>query len=173
MPTRSNWPNSLLSAASSRSPFGRRGPLTAVWLSSAVEKIWCAWSGSSWLQIDQFGHDTPNVSMPSDSGVTSSSSNVFTSPCKTPAWIAAPIATTSSGLRPCAARVRRTRAQCRRLSASAVNPADKDHLVDILGGHSGIFERGAARPDGFLDQSPTSASSLARVKVIVRCLGPV
>src|SRR6516164_7422306 len=42
----------------------------------------------------------PSVSMPSDSGVTSSSRTSLTSPCSTPAWIAAPIATTSSGLTP-------------------------------------------------------------------------
>ena len=33
----------------------------------------------------------PSVSMPSDSGVTSSSSTSLTSPCSTPAWIAAPM----------------------------------------------------------------------------------
>ena len=40
----------------------------------------------------------PLVSMPSDSGVTSSSSTSLTSPFSTPAWTAAPMATTSSGL---------------------------------------------------------------------------
>src|SRR5437660_539701 len=42
----------------------------------------------------------PSVSMPSDSGVTSSSRTSLTSPLRTPAWIAAPTATTSSGLTP-------------------------------------------------------------------------
>ena len=42
----------------------------------------------------------PRVSMPSDSGVTSSSSTSCTSPASTPPWIAAPTATTSSGLTP-------------------------------------------------------------------------
>ena len=42
----------------------------------------------------------PIVSIPSDSGVTSSNKTSFTSPVKTPPWIAAPIATTSSGLTP-------------------------------------------------------------------------
>ena len=42
----------------------------------------------------------PLVSMPSVSGVTSSSSTSLTSPASTPAWIAAPTATTSSGLTP-------------------------------------------------------------------------
>ena len=40
----------------------------------------------------------PNVSTPKDKGVTSSNKISFTSPPKTPAWTAAPTATTSSGL---------------------------------------------------------------------------
>ncbi len=39
MPTRSNWPSSLLSAAISRSPW-KTLIVTAVWPSSAVEKVW-------------------------------------------------------------------------------------------------------------------------------------
>ena len=42
----------------------------------------------------------PSVSMPSDSGVTSSSSKSLTSPPSTPACTAAPMATHSSGLMP-------------------------------------------------------------------------
>jgi hypothetical protein len=42
MPTISNWANSLLSAASSRSPWKTRA-VTAGWLSAAVEKSDCAW----------------------------------------------------------------------------------------------------------------------------------
>mmetsp|Transcript_4244 Transcript_4244/g.6281 ORF Transcript_4244/g.6281 Transcript_4244/m.6281 type:complete len:225 (-) Transcript_4244:682-1356(-) len=42
----------------------------------------------------------PRVSIPSESGVTSKSKMSFTSPFKTPPWIAAPIATTSSGFTP-------------------------------------------------------------------------
>src|SRR3954463_8372440 len=42
----------------------------------------------------------PLVSMPSVSGVTSSRSTSLTSPASTPAWMAAPTATTSSGLTP-------------------------------------------------------------------------
>src|ERR1044072_3225852 len=38
--------------------------------------------------------------MPSESGVTSSRSTSLTSPLSTPPWIAAPTATTSSGLTP-------------------------------------------------------------------------
>ena len=42
----------------------------------------------------------PNVSIPNDRGVTSKSKTSFTSPVNTPPWIAAPIATTSSGFTP-------------------------------------------------------------------------
>ena len=54
MPTRSNWPSILLSAAISRSP-GTRGWLTAVWLSSAVEKVWLFLVGIVVLRVDQPG----------------------------------------------------------------------------------------------------------------------
>ena len=40
----------------------------------------------------------PIVSIPNDNGVTSNNTTSFTSPVITPPWIAAPIATTSSGL---------------------------------------------------------------------------
>ena len=42
----------------------------------------------------------PKVSIPSDNGVTSRSNTSVTSPVRTPPWIAAPTATTSSGLTP-------------------------------------------------------------------------
>ena len=40
----------------------------------------------------------PRVSMPSDRGVTSNRSTSVTSPARTPPWMAAPMATASSGL---------------------------------------------------------------------------
>ena len=42
----------------------------------------------------------PIVSIPNESGVTSNKRTSFTSPLKTPPWIAAPTATTSSGFTP-------------------------------------------------------------------------
>ena len=47
-----------------------------------------------------FVNTPPSVSIPSDNGVTSNNKTSFTSPLHTPPWIAAPIATTSSGLTP-------------------------------------------------------------------------
>ena len=79
MPTRSNWPSSLLSAAISRSPWQTR-MVTAFWLSSAVEKIWLFLVGIVVLRSIRRVNTPPSVSMPSDSGVTSSSSTSLTSP---------------------------------------------------------------------------------------------
>src|SRR5205085_329669 len=99
IPIRSNWPSSLLSAAISRSPWKTR-MVTAFWLSSAVENTWLFLVGIVVLRSMMRVNTPPSVSMPSDSGVTSSKSTSLTSPCSTPAWMAAPIATTSSGLTP-------------------------------------------------------------------------
>ena len=52
------------------------------------------------VALDEPVMTPPLVSMPSDSGVTSSSRTSLTSPLSTPAWTAAPMATTSSGLTP-------------------------------------------------------------------------
>ena len=70
------------------------------WLSAAVEKTSALRVGIVVLRSISLVNTPPSVSMPSDSGVTSSSSTSLTSPASTPPWIAAPIATTSSGLTP-------------------------------------------------------------------------
>ena len=70
------------------------------WLSSAVVKISERLVGIVVLRSMRLVITPPLVSMPSDSGVTSSSRTSFTSPLRTPAWRAAPTATTSSGLTP-------------------------------------------------------------------------
>ena len=71
---------------------------TAGWLSAAVENTSFLLVGI----VEFLGINTvitpPNVSSPSDNGVTSSNTISFTSPVNTPPWILAPIATTSSGL---------------------------------------------------------------------------
>ncbi len=77
---------------------------TAGWLSPAVEKICFLLVGIVVLRSISLVITPPSVSMPSDSGVTSSSSTSLTSPASTPPWIAAPRLTTSSGLTLCSAR---------------------------------------------------------------------
>ena len=99
MPVSWNLPSDLLYAAISRSPWST-WTSTLGWLSSAVEKISDLRVGIVVLRSISLVITPPLVSMPRVSGVTSSSSTSFTSPASTPAWIAAPTATTSSGFTP-------------------------------------------------------------------------
>ncbi len=99
MPSRMNLPSDLLSAAMGRSPCSTLIS-TWVWLSPAVEKIWLLRVGTVVLRSIKGVATPPKVSMDRVSGVTSSSRMSLTSPPSTPAWMAAPMATTSSGLTP-------------------------------------------------------------------------
>ena len=99
IPSRMNRPSVLLSAANSRSPW-RTWISTWPWLSDAVEKTCDFDVGIVVFRSISFVITPPSVSMPSDSGVTSRSRTSLTSPARTPAWIAAPMPTTSSGLTP-------------------------------------------------------------------------
>ena len=88
-----------MSAAISRSPCSTLMP-TCVWLSAAVEKVCDFFVGMVVLREMSLVITPPSVSMPSESGVTSSRRMSLTSPRSTPPWMAAPSATTSSGLTP-------------------------------------------------------------------------
>ena len=69
--------------------------------------------------------------MPSDSGVTSSSSTSLTSPLSTPPWIAAPTATTSSGFTPlCGSLPKYSFTSCW-IFGDARRAADEHDLVDV------------------------------------------
>ena len=99
IPSRMNLPSVLLSLANSRSPW-RTWISTCGWLSEAVEKTCDLLVGIVVFRSMSRVMTPPSVSMPSESGVTSRRRTSFTSPARTPAWIAAPTATTSSGLTP-------------------------------------------------------------------------
>src|SRR5437667_318965 len=99
MPSRMKRARLLLSAASSRSPWTTLIS-TCVWASDAVVKTCDFEVGMVVFRSMSFVATPPRVSMPSDSGVTSRSRTSFTSPLSTPAWMAAPTATTSSGFTP-------------------------------------------------------------------------
>ena len=94
-----NWklPSVLLSLAIGRSPC-RTWISTAGWLSAAVEKTWLLEVGIVVFLGISTVMTPPSVSIPKLNGVTSSSKPSLTSPLMTPPWIAAPKATTSSGL---------------------------------------------------------------------------
>ena len=97
IPINLNRPRDLLSATISRSPC-RTWTSTMVWLFSEVEKTSDRRTGMVVLRgITRF-ITPPMVSNPRDRGVTSSSKISCISWLRMAAWIAAPTATTSSGL---------------------------------------------------------------------------
>ncbi len=115
-----------------------RGSSRSVWLSAAVEKVSFLLVGMVVLRSMSLVITPPSVSTPSDSGVTSSRRMSLTSPVRTPPWMAAPMATTSSGL------------------TLLVGLLAEDLLDDLLDrGHAGR----AADQDDFVDRR--WASSLA------------
>ncbi len=63
-----------------------------------MEKTWDLLVGIVVLRSMILVKTSPRVSIPSDRGVTSNNRRLSTSPPSTPAWIAAPNATASSGL---------------------------------------------------------------------------
>ncbi len=97
MPSRWKRPIDLLSRANGRSPW-QTLISTEGWLSAAVEKVSDLRVGMVVLASMSLVITPPKVSIPSDRGVTSSNKTSLTSPVSTPPWMAAPIATTSSGL---------------------------------------------------------------------------
>ena len=83
-PVRWNWPSVRLSRAIGRSPCSTCTS-TLVWLSAAVENVSLLRVGIVVFRGISVVITPPSVSMPSDSGVTSSSSRSLTSPASTPA----------------------------------------------------------------------------------------
>ena len=94
-----NLPSVLLYIAISRSPWitwiSTEGCMSSAVVNTSLRRVGMVVLRSMSLVITP-----PLVSMPSDSGVTSSNRTSFTSPFSTPAWMAAPMATTSSGFTP-------------------------------------------------------------------------
>jgi hypothetical protein len=99
MPVRLKRPSELLRSAISDSPC-RTWTSTSGWLSAAVVKISDRRVGMVVFFSIILVKTPPMVSMPRVSGVTSRSRMSLTSPLSTPACMAAPAATTSSGLTP-------------------------------------------------------------------------
>lgn len=124
IPTSVNWPSNLLSNAISLSPW-QTLISTCVCPSAAVENTCRRWTVIMWslcahiheqqswhaakhtwlflvgmvvFLLMSFVKTPPRVSIPSERGVTSKSNTSVTSPARTPPWMAAPIATASSGL---------------------------------------------------------------------------
>ena len=146
--------------------------VTAGWLSSAVEKICANLVGMVVFFLIILVITPPSVSMPSDSGVTSSSSTSLRSPASTWPWIAAPTATASSGLTSLRGSLPKNSLtfSCTlgmrvmpptRITSSISPTATPASLIAV---RQGAIVRSIS--------SSTSASSLARVSLMFRCFGP-
>ena len=157
--------------ATSRSPCST-WIVTADWLSSAVENTCCAFVGIVVFFWMSFVITPPSVSMPSESGVTSSSRTSFTSPRSTPPWIAAPTATASSGLTSLRGSLPKNSftLSCTfgirvwpptRMTSPSSESFSPASLIAIR--HGSIVRS---------ISSSTSDSNFARVIFIVRCFGP-
>ena len=115
----------------------------------------------------------PSVSMPSESGVTSSSRTSFTSPASTPPWIAAPIATTSSGLTALLGSLPKKSFTICWIFGMRVEPPTRITSSTDLGSSPASFS--ACCIGGIVRwiRSSTSCSNLARVRLMFRCFGPL
>src|SRR6266851_8892769 len=133
----------LLSLENCRSPW-RTWISTPGWLSEAVEKISDLRVGMVVFRSISLVNTPPRVSMPSDSGVTSSSKTSMTSPLRTPPWIAAPTATTSSGLTPLWPSLPNTLRTRSCTAGITGHPADQHDLVDVAGTQPCVLQRGQA-----------------------------
>src|SRR5439155_60739 len=171
IPVSWNFPIVRLSSAIWRSPCNT-WISTVVWLSSAVEKISDFLVGIVVLRCMRTVVTPPRVSMPSDSGVTSSNRTSFTSPASTPPWIAAPIATTSSGFTPLWGSLPK-----KLLTISwtlGIRVWRPSRITSSISEGLSPASFRACSIGGMvrLTRSSTSCSSFARVSVMFRCLGP-
>ena len=115
----------------------------------------------------------PMVSIPRDRGVTSSSSTSFTSPARMPPWMAAPMATTSSGFTERLGSLPKNSPTFFCTRGIRVMPPTRMTSSIWLGerpASARAFWQGAMVRS---TRSLTRASSLARESLTTRCLGPV
>ena len=171
MPSRLNSPRALLPEAISRSPW-KTLMVTAGWLSSAVEKVWANRVGMVVFLVIILVMTPPRVSMPRDSGVTSSSSTSERSPASTWPCTAAPTATASSGLTSLrGSRPKNSLTLSCTLGMRLIPPTKiTSWMSDTLRPASLMAVRQGAMVRSI--RSSTRLSSLARVSFRFKCLGP-
>jgi hypothetical protein len=162
----------LVVPACSRSPCSTC-TVTAVWLSSAVEKTCDFLVGIVVFFSISLVMTPPRVSMPSDSGVTSSSSTSLTSPPSTPPWMAAPMATASSGLTSLRGSLPKKSFDLLLHLRHAGLTADQDHLVDLAGADSRRPSARSCTARWCAHQVVDQRLELGRVSLTFRCFGPV
>ena len=113
----------------------------------------------------------PRVSIPSESGVTSRRSTSFTSPASTPPWMAAPIATTSSGFTLLLGSLPKKSLTSSCTLGIRVEPPTR--MTSSIWDAERWASARALRQGSMLlrNKSSQRASNLARDRLFTRCLG--
>mmetsp|Transcript_6690 Transcript_6690/g.27253 ORF Transcript_6690/g.27253 Transcript_6690/m.27253 type:complete len:316 (+) Transcript_6690:742-1689(+) len=171
MPSRRKLPRDLLSLTNSRSPW-RTLISTEVWPSAAVENTSDLEVGRVVLRMMSLVITPPRVSRPRESGVTSRRTMSDTSPPRTPAWTAAPSATTSSGLTDMLGSFPVSFLTSSRTAGMRVEPPTR--ITSSMSSRESLASR-RAFSTGTLHRvmrSSQSSSNLARERLVSMCLGP-
>ena len=164
-----------LSRAIGRSPWSTTIS-TDGWLSDAVENTCVFAVGMVVLRSISLVFTSPSVMIPSDSGVTSRSRTSLTSPLSTPAWMAAPIATTSSGLTPRCGSLSVKLLTSSWITGMRVEPPTRITSSSSLGGQPGVLEgrlerTAAARREVVGELLELAARERDREVLRARCIG--
>ena len=169
-----NWnlPISLLSGYIGLSPCAILIS-TAGWLSAAVEKTCDFFVGMVVFASINFVITLPIVSIPNDNGVTSNNKTSFTSPVKTPPWIAAPTATTSSGFTPLLGFFPKNFSTASWTAGILVDPPTRiiSSISDLL--NPALFNAVLQGSIVLLTRSSINWSNLALVSDLTKCFGPL
>ena len=171
MPVSWKRPSSLFWRAIGRSPC-KTWISTDDWKLEAVVKIWLLRMGSVVLRSMTRVQTPPSVSMPSDSGVTSSSRRPFTLPDRTPACKHAPMATHSSGLMPLNGREPVIGLHQILHGGDAARAADHQDLADLRDGDAGVVDGLIDRLARGLHELVGQVVEFARVSGMSMCSGP-
>ena len=168
-----NWnlPIVLLSVAIGLSPCNT-WISTAGWLSAAVEKTSDFLDGIVVFDSINFVITPPIVSIPKESGVTSSNKTSFTSPVNTPPWIAAPTATTSSGFTPLEGAFSKYFSTTDCIAGILVDPPTKITSSISDGLNPASFIAALHGLIVFCMSLSANCSNWALVSVLTRCFGP-
>ena len=172
IPESSKSPSFLLSAAISLSPWCTWIP-TLVWLSAAVEKTWDFLVGIVvflWISLVK---TPPIVSIPRESGVTSRRRTSLTSPVNTAPWMAAPIATASSGFTPLlAAFPKKSLTLSYTFGILVIPPTSKTSSILSLVSPESLRQLSSGLRD-LLIRSADICSNLPLLIESYKCFGPV
>ncbi len=146
---------------------------TLGWLSLAVENTSDFFVGMVVLASINLVITLPMVSIPKDKGVTSSKSTSFTSPASTPPWIAAPMATTSSGFTPLLGSLPKNFFTASWMAGIRVEPPTKMTSSMSPVDRPAFFNADLQGAMVRSIKSATRRSKSARDMVFTMCLGPL